>query len=79
MTPQGYLVESQGNLFIPCGLATVGLFDIEAEQIAPLAYDSRGLTDYFVTASENWLFHGQRVIDLETKAMLPINAPRPVL
>ena len=78
MTPQGYLVESQGNLFIPCGRATVGLFDIEAEQIAPLAYDSRGLTDYFVTASENWLFHGQRVIDLETKAMLPINAPRPV-
>ena len=78
MTPQGYLVESEGNLFIPCGRATVGLFDIEAEELAPLAYNSRGLTDYFVTASKQWLFHGQRVIDLETKAMLPINAPRPV-
>ena len=78
MTPQGYLVESQGKLFIPCGRATVGLFDIEEEALAPLAYDSRGLTDYFVTASQNWLFHGQRVIDLETKAMLPITAPRPV-
>ena len=78
MTPQGYLVESEGKLFIPCGRATVGLFDIETESLAPLAYDSRGLTDYFVTASQNWLFHGHRVIDLETKAMLPISAPRPV-
>ena len=78
MTPQGYLVESEGKLFIPCGRATVGLFDLEAEALAPLAYDSRGLTDYFVTASKKWLFHGQRVIDLETQAMLPINAPRPV-
>ena len=78
MTPQGYLVASEGKLFIPCGRATVGLFDIEAESLAPLAYDSRGLTDYFVTASQNWLFHGHRVIDLETKAMLPISAPRPV-
>ena len=78
MTPQGYLVESDGNLFIPCGRATVGLFDIAAQELAPLSYDSRGLTDYFVTASKKWLFHGQRVIDLETKAMLPISAPRPV-
>ena len=78
MTPQGYLVASAGNIFIPCGRALAGCFDIQKGAMRPLAYDSRGLTDYHVTASDRWLFHGQRVIDLATRKMLPINAPRPV-
>ncbi len=78
MTPQGYLAESGGKLFIPCGRAKAALFDTKKGALQALNYSSTGLTDYFVTASDRWLFHGHRVIDLASREMLPINAPRPV-
>ncbi len=67
MTPQGYLAESGGKLFIPCGRAKAALFDTKKGALQALNYSSTGLTDYFVTASDRWLFHGHRVIDLASR------------
>ncbi|REJ67016.1 MAG: hypothetical protein DWQ31_12790 [Planctomycetota bacterium] len=78
LTPQGYLALSGERLYIPCGRGVPAYYHLGARAFQPLRYNVRGLTDYHATASGSYLFHAHRILKIETRQMLPINAPRPV-
>lgn len=78
LTPQGYLTVSGERLYIPCGRGVPGYYHLGAKAFQPLNYSIRGTTDYHVSANGSYLFHGHRIIKIETRKMLPLNIPRPV-
>ncbi len=78
MTPQGYLVHSDGRLFIPGGRALPACVDLKSGQFIKLRYDSRGKTDYHVATRGPWLFHGGRMYNVDQGLVASQKAPRPV-
>jgi outer membrane protein assembly factor BamB len=78
MSPQGHLVVSARRLLIPSGRSPPKVFDLESQSFQSLRYGIRGLTDIHVTATEEWLFHGERAIRLEDQKLFPVSMPRPV-
>ena len=78
LTPQGYAVASGGRLYLPCGRALTACFDLKTGQSVPLSYDSRGKTDYHVTAVGDFIFHGDRIYQVAEKRLLQTTVHRPV-
>ena len=78
MLPQGYLSASNGNIFIPTGRGKVVRFDVTTKEFKSIKYDSRAKTDYHVTASQRWMFHGDKVVDIKANQTLPFALPKPV-
>lgn len=78
VTPQGYLAADGGQLYIPSGRDTAAGFDIAAGKFVGLSYQSRGKTDYHVSAEGGYLLHGDRIYDVATKKLLSNIAHRPI-
>ena len=78
VTPQGYLATDAGQLFIPSGRDTAAGFDIASGKFVSLNYQSRGKTDYHVTAEGDYLLHGDRIYDTSAKKLLANVAHRPI-
>ena len=78
MSPQGYLVAGQGKLMIPGGRSPVACFDLATSEFVPLKYTFQRISDYHVVISDRWMFHGNAVVDIDTKKMLPAGARHPV-
>ncbi|MBC8354367.1 MAG: PQQ-binding-like beta-propeller repeat protein [Planctomycetes bacterium] len=78
VTPQGYLTTDAGQLFIPSGRDKAVGFDIDSGKFISLNYQSRGKTDYHVTAEGDYLLHGDRIYDLQAKKLLANVAHRPL-
>ena len=76
--PQGYLVASDGKLFIPCGRSKAYGYDLASGKQIGLKYDSRGKSDYHVTAMNEFLFHGDKIFDVKQSRILQLDAHRPV-
>jgi outer membrane protein assembly factor BamB len=79
VAPQGYLVRAGDNLFVPCGRANVFGVDLRTGRQRRLSYSARGSTDYHVVASEKWLLHGGKIVDIKANRTLSANARRPVI
>jgi len=77
--PQGHLASSNNKLFIPGGRANIHCRDLTTGQPVRLSYSAKGATDYHVVASEQWLFHGAKIVDTNSRKMLPFTANRPVV
>jgi outer membrane protein assembly factor BamB len=78
VTPQGYLAADGGRIFIPSGRDKATSYDIAAGEFSSLSYQSRGKTDYHVTAEAGYVLHGERIYDVATKQLLPNIALRPI-
>ena len=78
MTPQGYATAAGGRLYLPCGRGISACFDIDTGKILPLSYDSRGKTDYHVTALGDFIFHGDLVVNVAERRTLRSTVQRPV-
>lgn len=78
-TPQGYLVASDGKLFIPCGRSTVAVFDRAAGDFVAHTYKTSEVTTYHAAASGRWLFHGAQAYDLQSKTTANVTARHAVL
>ena len=78
VTPQGYLAIDGGRLLIPSGRDKAAGFDIASGKFLGLSYQSRGKTDYHVTAEGDYLLHGDRIYDVVTKQLLSNVAHRPI-
>jgi outer membrane protein assembly factor BamB len=76
LSPQGYLVASDGKLFFPGGRAKAGA--METGRPVSLDYEVRGQTDWHVAASGPLLFHGGRIYDNQTRQTYNLEVPRPV-
>ncbi len=76
--PQGYLVESQQKLFIPGGRAKAYALDLTTRDPLALNYDARGTSDCYVTACDQYLFHGDVIVDADENSALTLLAHRPV-
>jgi outer membrane protein assembly factor BamB len=78
ITPQGYLAADAGKLLIPSGRDKAAGFEIADGKFTSFSYQSRGKTDYHVTAEGNYLLHGDRIYDVATKQLLANVAHRPI-
>lgn len=78
ITPQGYLAAGGGHVFIPSGRDTAAGFEIGSGKFVSLNYQSRGKTDYHVTAEQDYLLHGDRIYDVRAKKLLPNAVHRPI-
>ena len=78
MSPQGHLVVTGRRLLIPSGRSPPRFYDLDEQTFHRLDYRIRGLTDIHVTATSQWLFHGERTIDLESGTVYERSMPRPV-
>jgi outer membrane protein assembly factor BamB len=78
VTPQGYLATEAGRVFIPSGRDKATGFEIKSGKFVNLNYQSRGKTDYHVTAEGDYLLHGDRIYDVRTKKLLSNAAHRPI-
>ncbi|MDA1051481.1 MAG: PQQ-binding-like beta-propeller repeat protein [Planctomycetota bacterium] len=78
VTPQGYLASDAGRVFIPSGRDKAAGFEIASGEFTGLSYQSRGKTDYHVTAEGDYLLHGDRVYDVPGKTLLANVAQRPI-
>lgn len=78
VTPQGYLATEGGRVFVPSGRDKATGFEIASGKFVSLNYQSRGKTDYHVTAEGDYLLHGDRIYDVPAKKLLPNAAHRPI-
>ena len=78
LLPQGYLAANETNLLIPGGRGKVRRMDFASKRIRNINYDSRAKTDYHVTASSKWMFHGDKVVDLVANREIPFELYKPV-
>lgn len=79
VTPQGYLTLAQNRLSIPTGRGNA--YCLDRRSGAPVSHrcTSRGLSDYHVVTVGPWMFHGNRIYNLEKKTMMPQQLVRPVV
>lgn len=78
-SPQGHLVATKDKLLIPCGRSKVYGLDRATYKPVTLKYDSRGLTDYHVIATDDFLFHGEAIFELAKKKTTNLSVVRPVV
>ncbi len=76
--PQGYLVESHGNLYIPCGRSNAYAIRLDTFKRVSLKYNARATSDYHITSNGKYLFHGDKIVDVTASGELPLPARRPV-
>jgi len=79
VSPQGYLAESDGKLYIPGGRAVATCLDLSTDKKVPLQYGNQRETDYHLTVSGRLLFHGSEVYDTSARRTVPVVARRPVV
>jgi outer membrane protein assembly factor BamB len=77
--PQGHLAASNNKLFIPGGRANIHCRDLTTGKPVRLSYSAKGTTDHHVIASDQWMLHGGRIVDVGTRKMLPFALIRPVI
>ena len=78
-TPQGYLASNGVRLVIPGGRANALCRDLTSGKRVSLNYTSKGLTDSHVIAHQDWMFHGGKVVDLDTGRSFGFDAIRPLV
>jgi len=78
-TPQGYLAVSGAKLFVPCGRATVACFNRTSGKFESYSYSTSRVTNYHVSVTGEWLFHGQVPYDMKHKSTLPIKTDKPII
>lgn len=76
-TPQGYLAANSQRLFIPCGRTTVTCLDRASGKFLAFKYSTSRATNFHVSATDRWLFHGSVNYDMRTgqTAALAVSAP----
>ncbi len=76
-TPQGYLAANSQRLFIPCGRTSVTCLDRQSGKFVAFKYSTSRATNFHVSATDRWLFHGSVNYDMQTKqtAALAVSAP----
>jgi outer membrane protein assembly factor BamB len=77
-SPQGYLVESKGRLFIPCGRSKAYGVSLQTGDPLQLNYDARGMSDCHVTALGQFLFHGGAIFDADENREFATEVHRPI-
>ena len=60
-SPQGYLAANKTSVFIPGGRSCAYVVDLDSGKNVPCGYESKGLTDYHVSANDQYFFHGDRI------------------
>ncbi len=78
-SPQGHLAAAAGRIILPAGRAKAICVDPVTQRFDSLAYDSKGFTDYHVSAQGRWLFHGDRILDRVANRLFDERAHRPVV
>lgn len=78
LTPQGYLVENNNRLLIPCGRAVAACLDLETDQFLSLRYNNRATTVH-VSSVGPYIFHGGSTYQMADKKEFSISAYNPVL
>jgi outer membrane protein assembly factor BamB/ubiquinone/menaquinone biosynthesis C-methylase UbiE len=76
--PQGYLVAANGNLYIPCGRSNAYAIRLDSHKRVSVKYNPRATSDYHITSSGKYLFHGDKIVDVGGSGELPLSAHRPV-
>lgn len=79
LSPQGYLAASGGRLVIPCGRANIYCQDLKTGKRVGVRYSAKGTTDFHTSTSGKWLFHGNKVVDVQSKITSKLEAYRPVI
>ena len=79
LTPQGYLAATDSTLFIPQGRSAVAMLDRKTRRFGSLRYSTRGLTNYHVSASGRWLFHGPVTYDTTGNKQISSSTRTPVI
>ncbi|MFT5095826.1 MAG: outer membrane protein assembly factor BamB, partial [Porticoccaceae bacterium] len=79
LTPQGYLAANDSQLLIPQGRATVATFDWKTRAFGTYKYGTHSVTNYHVSASDRWLFHGSVTYDMSTKKAISSSTRTPVV
>ncbi|MCH2202904.1 MAG: PQQ-binding-like beta-propeller repeat protein [Fuerstiella sp.] len=78
MTPQGYLAASDTNLFIPQGRSVVGCRNRKTGEFLGFRYSTSKVTNYHVSTSGQWLFHGAVTFDTSANRQLGMSLRAPV-
>jgi outer membrane protein assembly factor BamB len=79
LTPQGYLAANDSQLLIPQGRATVATLDWDTKKFGTYKYSTSKVTNYHVSASDRWLFHGSVTYDMQTKKHISSSTRTPVI
>jgi len=79
LTPQGYLAANGSQLLIPQGRATVATLDWKTRKFGTYTYGTHSVTNYHVSASDRWLFHGSVTYDMQTKKQISSTTRTPVV
>jgi outer membrane protein assembly factor BamB len=79
LTPQGYLAANDSQLLIPQGRATVATLDWKSRAFGTYSYGTHSVTNYHITASDRWLFHGSVTYDMSTKKLISSATRTPVV
>jgi outer membrane protein assembly factor BamB len=79
LTPQGYLAATDSTLFIPQGRSTVATLDRKTRKFGTFRYGTHGVTDYHVSASGRWLFHGAVTYDTTSRKQISASTRTPVI
>ncbi|MDA0285151.1 MAG: PQQ-binding-like beta-propeller repeat protein, partial [Planctomycetota bacterium] len=79
LTPQGYLAANAAQLLIPQGRATVATLDWKTRTFGTYSYGTHSVTNYHVSASDRWLFHGSVTYDMSTKKLISSSTRTPVV
>ena len=79
LTPQGYLAATDSTLFIPQGRSTVATLDRKTRKFGTFKYGTHGVTNYHVSASGRWLFHGAVTYDTTGKKQISSSTRSPVI
>ena len=79
LTPQGYLAATDSTLFIPQGRSTVATLDRKTRKFGTFKYGTHGVTNYHVSASGRWLFHGAVTYDTNQKKEISSVTRTPVI
>ena len=79
LTPQGYLAANNSQLLIPQGRATVATLDWDTKKFGTYRYGTHSVTNYHVSASDRWLFHGSVTYDMQTKKHISSATRTPVV
>lgn len=79
LTPQGYLAATDSTLLIPQGRSTVATLDRRTRKFGTFSYGTHGVTNYHVSASGCWLFHGAVTYDTAQKKQISSSTRTPVI
>lgn len=79
LTPQGYLAANSSEILIPQGRATVATMNLKTNAFGGYSYGTHSVTNYHVSASDRWLFHGSVTYDMQTRKQISSSTRTPVI